>query len=50
MKKHFYNHFKLKEGTFISQWKYVLDILKEMGIINCKPMDSPMEPNHKLMV
>jgi len=38
-----------KEGVVISQRKYALDILKETGMINCKPMDCPMDPNQKLM-
>ncbi|RDX96099.1 Copia protein, partial [Mucuna pruriens] len=39
-----------KEGIVISQRKYVFDILQETSISNCKPVDSPMDPNMKLMV
>ena len=38
-----------KEGLVISQRKYVLDILEETGMTNCRPIDSPMDPNQKLM-
>ena len=38
-----------KEGVVISQRKYALDILKETGMIDCKPLDCPMNPNQKLM-
>ena len=38
-----------KEGIVISQRKYVLDILKETGMVDCKPIDSPMDPNLKLV-
>jgi len=36
------------KGVIISQRKYALDIL-EIGLINCKPIDSPMDSNQKLM-
>ncbi|XP_014491791.1 uncharacterized protein LOC106754289, partial [Vigna radiata var. radiata] len=38
-----------KEGVIISQRKYALDILEETGLTNCKPIDSPMDSNQKLM-
>lgn len=37
-----------EKGIFISQQKYVLDLLKETGMIDCKPCDTPMEPGQKL--
>ncbi|XP_059630211.1 uncharacterized mitochondrial protein AtMg00810-like [Cornus florida] len=37
-----------KEGIFVSQQKYVIDLLKETGKIGCKPVKTPNEPNHKL--
>ena len=37
-----------KQGIFISQRKYVLDLLKETGKLACKPADTPIEFNHKL--
>ena len=39
-----------KEGIVISQRKYALDILEETGMTNCRPIDSPMDPNQKLML
>ena len=29
--------------------KYVLDILEEIGMLDCKPVDTPMDPNLKLV-
>ena len=37
-----------KEGIFVSQWKYVLDLLDETSMLGCKPMETPTEPNVKL--
>nr|GEX83123.1 putative reverse transcriptase, RNA-dependent DNA polymerase [Tanacetum cinerariifolium] len=37
-----------KQGIFICQKKYVLDLLVETGMIDCKPMDTPMMVNQKL--
>ncbi|RVW53975.1 Retrovirus-related Pol polyprotein from transposon RE1 [Vitis vinifera] len=36
------------QGIFISQQKYVSDLLTETGKIGCKPVSTPMDPNHKL--
>ena len=33
-----------KQGIFLSQRKYVLDILTEVGILECKPVDTPNYP------
>ena len=38
-----------KEGIVVSQRKYTLDILEETGMTNCKPINSLMDPNQKLM-
>lgn len=38
-----------KVGVVISQRKYVLDILEETGILDCKPIGTPMDPNVKLL-
>ncbi|RDX80722.1 putative mitochondrial protein, partial [Mucuna pruriens] len=38
-----------KEGIVISQRKYALDILQETSMSNCRLVDSPMDPNMKLM-
>ncbi|XP_021974835.1 uncharacterized mitochondrial protein AtMg00810-like [Helianthus annuus] len=37
-----------KQGIFIYQKKYVLDLLAETGLIDCKPVDTPMVVNHNL--
>nr|GEU53519.1 putative ribonuclease H-like domain-containing protein [Tanacetum cinerariifolium] len=38
------------KGIFIFQKKYILDLLAEIGMINCKPADTPMMVNHKLFM
>ena len=38
-----------KTGVAISQRKYALDILEETGMLDCKPIDTPMDPNVKLL-
>ena len=58
LKKHLFHHFQTKDlgllksnsGNVISQRKYVLDILEETGMLDCKPIDSPMDPNVKLLL
>ncbi|RVW81887.1 Retrovirus-related Pol polyprotein from transposon RE2 [Vitis vinifera] len=37
-------------GVVLSQRKYALDILKETGMLDCKPIDTPMDPNVKLVL
>ena len=37
-----------KEGIFVNQRKYILDLLGETGLLRCKPAETPIEPNHKL--
>ncbi|KAL5548711.1 hypothetical protein UlMin_003942 [Ulmus minor] len=37
-----------KEGIVISQRKYILDLLKETGMLRCKPADTPMDPNRRI--
>ncbi|RDX82399.1 hypothetical protein CR513_36824, partial [Mucuna pruriens] len=39
-----------KEGIVISQRKYAFDILQETSMSNCRLVDSPIDPNMKLMV
>ncbi|KAL5571449.1 hypothetical protein UlMin_021046 [Ulmus minor] len=37
-----------QQGIFISQQKYVTDLLKETGKLGCKPAVIPVDPNQKL--
>ena len=37
-----------RKGIIISQRKYVLDLLKEIGILGCKVVETPIEVNHKV--
>ncbi|CAL2239859.1 unnamed protein product [Prunus armeniaca] len=37
-----------KTGIFLSQRKYVMDLLTETGMLGCKPAATPIEMNHKL--
>ena len=37
-----------KQGIFLSQLKYLLDPLSEVGLLDCKPADTPIVQNHRL--
>ncbi|GKA68228.1 putative RNA-directed DNA polymerase [Tanacetum coccineum] len=37
-----------KQGIFMYQKNYVLDLLAEIGMVDCKPVDTPMIMNQKL--
>ena len=37
-----------KKGIFVSQCKYVLDLLKETSMVGCKPADTPMDSMKKI--
>ena len=37
-----------KKGIVVSQRKYILDLLKETGMLGCKPADTPMESTYKI--
>ncbi|XP_059668772.1 uncharacterized mitochondrial protein AtMg00810-like [Cornus florida] len=37
-----------REGIFVNQRKYVLDLLNETGLLGCKAADTPIEVNLKL--
>ncbi|RVX05134.1 Retrovirus-related Pol polyprotein from transposon RE1 [Vitis vinifera] len=64
LKQHLFTHFQTKDlgklkyflgieiaqsssGVVLSQRKYALDILE--GMLDCKPVDTPMDPNVKLI-
>jgi len=36
------------KGIFISQRKYIMDLLAETGMVDCKPIDTPIQVNHGL--
>ena len=36
-----------KHGIFLSKRKYVLDLLTETRMLECKPIDTPIEQNNK---
>ena len=40
---------QFNSGVVISQMKYTLDILTNTGMLDCKPVDTPMDPNVKLV-
>lgn len=37
-----------KAGIAVTQRKYIIDLLKEVGMLGCKPSEVPVEPNFKL--
>lgn len=37
-----------KRGIFLSQMKYVLDLLSETRMLDCRPADTPIIQNHDL--
>ncbi|CAL8134140.1 unnamed protein product [Prunus armeniaca] len=37
-----------QQGIFLSQMKYVLDLLTDTGMLDCKPADTPIIQNHHL--
>ena len=37
-----------KQGIFISQQKYIINLLRETGMMASKPVATPTEQNHKL--
>ncbi|GKE32503.1 putative RNA-directed DNA polymerase, partial [Tanacetum coccineum] len=39
-----------KSGISMCQRKYVLDLLTETGMLDCKPVETPIEMNHKLSI
>ena len=39
---------RFKHGIYMSQRKYVMDLLKEIGMLTAKPVYLPMDPNTSL--
>ncbi|KAL1548051.1 Beta-galactosidase 8 [Salvia divinorum] len=39
-----------EQGIFLRQRTYVLDLLAETDLLECKPFDIPMVPNHRLKI
>ena len=37
-----------QKGIFLSQRKYVLDLLSKVGLLECKPANTPIIQNHRL--
>ena len=37
-----------RKGIVVSQRKYILDLLKETGMLGCKPINTPMDSQKKL--
>ncbi|PRQ49627.1 putative RNA-directed DNA polymerase [Rosa chinensis] len=37
-----------REGIYLCQRKYVLDLLTKTGLLDCRPVDTPIEQNHCL--
>ena len=37
------------QGIYLSQRKYVIDLLNETGMLNCKPAVTPIELNHRII-
>ena len=38
------------QGIFLSQKKYILDLLAKTGMLECKPTDTPIAQNEKLSI
>ncbi|KAL6310892.1 hypothetical protein AAG906_025833 [Vitis piasezkii] len=47
LKQHIFTHFQTKDLGKLK--KYALDILEETGMLDYKPVDTPMDPNVKLI-
>jgi hypothetical protein len=39
---------RCKEGLFLCQQKYARDLLKRCGMLECKPISTPMEANARV--
>ena len=39
---------KVQDGILLTQEKYASDLLKRVGMENCKPVNTPLSPSEKL--
>ena len=39
-----------KEDVYLSQWKYILDLLSKTGMLDCKPAQTHIVQNHHLAI
>ena len=39
-----------KSDVVVNQRKYALEILEEIGMLDCKPIDTPLDTNVKLVL
>ncbi|KAL5573132.1 hypothetical protein UlMin_022729 [Ulmus minor] len=39
---------RTQEGIFLCQQKYAKDLMKRFGMLECKPISTPMKPNTKM--
>lgn len=48
--KYFFGNYvaRIRHGIFLSQRKYVSNLLSEAGLLDCKLADTPIVHNHKL--
>ena len=37
-----------QNGVIVSEHKYIIDLLAEIGFVNCQPEKTPIEVNHIL--
>ncbi|GAB6025573.1 hypothetical protein CHUAL_014034 [Chamberlinius hualienensis] len=44
------NHDKARKSITLTQTKYINDVLDRFGMKDCKPVSTPMDPNHKLLL
>lgn len=41
---------KVRDGILLTQEKYASDVLKRVGMSNCKPVNTPLSASEKLSV
>lgn len=40
---------RFEDGIFVDQWKYVMELLQDTGMIGCRPASTPLPKNLKLI-